>query len=218
MFIGGGVALLGLAVAIGVLGLLLLIGVGVWWVRRGRAVPPPPVQKAKKKPQKSLPDTGSAASRAQTVKTPAVPQPVQRAATPAPLTPASALRGNGAPPPTPPSPLEPRPLAPPTAGFSMPPPPPPFGSQGEKAKNPGPLLGFFDDDHKPGDDAKTELFSRDAAKRYAQMLDDEDDGEHTQLFSSQDIDRETGNAVFDDDLATGNHQKKLPGRVVAEDK
>ena len=87
-------------------------------------------------------------------------------------TPAKTLPGNSA-----------RGSAPPAPASQKPSPLSPMSPLAAPPKPPG--KSYFDED---GTDVKTELFSRDAAKRYAAMLDDEDDGEHTELFSSTDLD------------------------------
>lgn len=197
----------------------LFVAMGLVWFLRGRssseeADAEPSVTKKKKK--------AKVESEVSTVIRDPKSSPTKESkATPAPLTPASAVRGGASKGAASASPL----AGPP--GFLAPPPPPPFkaaGASGGKAgdaaadagKPKGPLLGFFDEEKPQETEQKTELFSRDMAQRYAAMLDDEDDeGEHTELFSSAQIDAEMSAALFDEDTGTN---PKAPGKVVASDK
>lgn len=183
----------------------LFIAMGVVWFMRGRsATAEADVEPSVKKKKAKVESEVSTVIR-------------EPKATPAPLTPASAVRGEAGKAAAPVSSL----AGP--AGFLAPPPPPPFKAAGGKAgdagadgKPKGPLLGFFDEERTQEPEQKTELFSRDMAQRYAAMLDDEDDeGEHTELFSSAQIDAEMAAALFDED--TGTAQKE-PGKVVASNK
>jgi hypothetical protein len=190
----------------------LFVAMGViWFLRRGSAPAPEP----KKKKGKVDADASTV------IRDPKATPAKESKATPAPLTPASAVRGDAGKGAAPVSPL----AGPP--GFLAPPPPPPFkgagGSPGKGAddkvgdgKAKGPLLGFFDEEKPQGEEQKTELFSRDMAARYAAMLDDEDDeGEHTELFSAANLDAEMAAALLDEDPSTAG---KLPGKVVASNK
>ncbi len=196
----------------------LFIAMGAMWFLRGRSAPDeadaePSISKKKKK--------AKVESEVSTVIREPKGAPVKESkAMPAPLTPAAAVRGEAGKAAAPASSL----AGP--SGFLAPPPPPPFkapGATGGKAgdagaggKSKGPLLGFFDEEKPQELEQKTELFSRDMAQRYAAMLDDEEDeGEHTELFSSAQIDAEMAAALFEDD--TGANPKE-PGKVVASDK
>ena len=196
----------------------LFVAMGVIWFLRGRSAPDdaddaPGAKKKKKAKVESEVST--------VIREPKGPPVKESKATPAPLTPASAVRGEGAKAGAGPSPLA-GPL-----GFAAPPPPPPFKgaagasgakSEGDAGKVKGPLLGFFDEEKPQETEQKTELFSRDMAQRYAAMLDDDEDdeGEHTELFSSAQIDAEMAAALFDEDTGAGS--KEPPGKVVATDK
>lgn len=210
--------LLVVAVLVGIVGLVLFGVVIVWFLRR-RSAPTP----TKHDPEAST-----------VIREHKAPPTKETKATPAPLTPASAVRGDAPAGDTASSPLKP------PAGLAAPPPfkappptplstaaapPPPSGAKAAagpadagKAKQPGPLLGFFDDDKPQEGEAKTELFSRDMAARYAAMLDDEDDeGEHTELFSAAQLEEEVASAMLDDETGA-QKPTKLPGKVVAEEK
>jgi hypothetical protein len=114
-----------------------------------------------------------------------------------------------------------------------PPPPPPLFQPIDGVRTPplptkmpnGPTAlaqsSFFDEEGST-DEQKTELFSREAAQRYAQMLDFETDSvERTEVFGSQ-PEGEIGQAVLTDDT-TGSASVRRPptpppGRIVATDK
>lgn len=177
------------ALLVGVAGVMLFVVVALWFVRRRGAEPAAP---PKRKPDPDAP------TMIREVK----PKDAQALA-PAPASPpAKSAEPASAPP-----------------AFISPPPPPPFKAGGAAGgKGAGPLLGFFDDDKPKGEEAKTELFSRDMAARMAAMLDDDEDdeGEHTELFSAADMEAEVAAMMLEED--TGMLKKGLPGRVVAEDK
>ena len=195
---------------------------GVVWFLRGRSA----TEEADAEPSVTRKKKAKVESEVSTVIRDPKASPLKESkATPAPLTPASAVRGDAAKGAAAPSPLAG------AAGFLAPPPPPPFKGAGAAAPSGGkgadagadagkskvPLLGFFDDDKPQDTEQKTELFSRDMAARYAAMLDDDDDeGEHTELFSSAQIDAEMAAALFDEE--TGGGPKGPPGKIVASDK
>lgn len=183
----------------------LFVAMGAVWFLRGRSAP----AEADAEPSVTKKKKAKVESEVSTV----IREPK---ASPAPLTPASAVRGEAGKAAAPVSSL----AGP--AGF-LAPPPPPFKGAGGKAGDAGadgkpkvPLLGFFDEERTQDPEQKTELFSRDMAQRYAAMLDDEDDeGEHTELFSSAQIDAEMAAALFEEDSGTA---QKEPGKVVASNK
>jgi hypothetical protein len=182
-------ALLAVSLLLAVLGLALFGGVVVLLLRR-RSAAAPAAEETLIKPPPRMPSQEKTA--------PSIPTPAKPAAAPKETKP-----GLAAPPPPKPLGVNPAP-----AKAGKPPAPPAFPSFYDDGKK-GPLLGFLDDD-KGGDEAKTELFSRDTAKRYAEMLDDEDDGDHTELFSNQDLDLSGGGGAILDEDSTGGG--KVPGR------
>lgn len=212
--------LLVLSLLLGLAGMALFFAVGAWFLRRRKGAKAtianePTLIKA---PAPSAAAAAAKKSAAPVAAAPLAPPPKPM---PAPLTPANVVRGG-----TPTAVGDRRSsldatvnLPPPVPGFALPPPPPPFqaGTAAPPPK-PQPLHGFFDDDATPGggEEAKTELFSRDAAKRYAEMLDDEEDEGHTELFSKESMgDLAAG---FLDDSDPGRNTPKPPGRLVADKK
>ncbi len=198
-------ALLSVSLLLGIVGVALFLGVLVMMLRRRPAAVAAEETLIKVPPRGPSYDKTSPAIPAHLAKAP--PKPVTRVPTPAKP---AAKPGLAAPPPPKPLGVNPIPAKP-----GKPQAPPAFPSFYDDGKK-GPLLGLFDEEKKgPGEEAKTELFNRDTAKRYAEMLDDEDDGDHTELFSSYDIDDAVGGGAILDEDSTG--AGKVPGRIVAKD-